>query len=164
MPKTVVTGSDATPAPDAGDRSAIPAVMRDRIDVGTKGGTKGAIFDSEILIDEFCSEYPTRLDGQEWKLPFVHLVTSPTLTVVRGRAKPGTHVPLHHHSVNQITFVLAGELHYGNRVVKAGGGAFVPLSRRYSWTAGPDGAEILEIFDGVPQPSIKDDSSPSFDE
>jgi hypothetical protein len=138
--------------------------MRDKIDVGTKGGTKGAIFDSDTLIDEFCSEYPTRLDGQDWKLPFVHLVTSPTLTVVRGRAKAGTHVPLHHHSVNQITFVLAGELHYGNRVVKAGGGAFVPLSRRYSWTAGPEGAEILEIFDGLPQPSIKDDGSPSFDE
>ena len=41
----------------------------------------------------------------------------------------------------------------GSRVTRPGGGVYVP-ARKYTWTAGPDGAEFLEIFAGSPTGTI----------
>src|SRR3954454_10735699 len=133
-------------------------------DVGTENGTKPCFYDSEAL------EYLTPLDlsqglpeaeRQEFLSQYGEggsvgpILYSPTLTVIRYRAKPGEHIPPHRHGVNQITFMLHGELRYGNKVTKPGMGYFSP-DKKYSWTAGPEGAEFLEIFDGVPSLPIYD--------
>lgn len=117
-------------------------------DSGTDGGTKTKFFDAEAMLSEFFAQNPERDQG------LTSLVTSPTLTVVRGRFRPGFKAASHHHGVRQLTFVLKGELRLGSRVVTAGMGFFTP-SKKYSFVAGPEGAEVLEIFDGVPARGVK---------
>ena len=77
------------------------------------------------------------------------IVTSPHLTVMKYFAPAGSKVPPHHHGVHQMTYVLKGELHYGTEVAKPGMGLFTP-GKRYSWKAGPEGVEFLDIFGGIP--------------
>jgi hypothetical protein len=79
------------------------------------------------------------------------IVYSPTMTVVRSKVGPGARVHPHRHGTHQLTYVLAGELRYGRRVTRAGQGVFSP-NQRYSWVAGPEGAEWIEIHDGQPKP------------
>ena len=55
------------------------------------------------------------------------------------------HLPRHSHSVDCLYYVLAGELHMGRRVVKAGDGFFVPAHAPYGYVAGPEGVEVLEF-------------------
>lgn len=121
--------------------------LRDQTDAGTASGTKTCFFDATAKLAEFFSEHPERDQGG------TYLLTSPTLTVTRSRIRPGFKVSPHHHGVHQMTFVLAGRLTYGSRVVEAGMGVYTPGSK-YSWVAGPEGAELLEIFDGIPQKAI----------
>lgn len=58
---------------------------------------------------------------------------------------PGYALPRHSHSADCLYYVLAGEAHFGNRVVQTGSGFFVPADAPYAYTAGPDGVEILEF-------------------
>ena len=83
------------------------------------------------------------------------ILQSPTLSMVRVRVGPGAKVKPHRHGTNQITYVLSGSLHYGNRVTRAGGGHFTP-NQKYTWTAGPEGAEWIEIHAGEPLPYTLD--------
>jgi hypothetical protein len=78
------------------------------------------------------------------------ILQSPTLSVFHELAEPGERVKPHRHGTNQITYVLRGSLHYGNRVTSAGMGYFSP-DRLYAWTAGDEGAEWIEIHAGQPQ-------------
>ena len=77
------------------------------------------------------------------------ILQSPGLSVFHEEARPGERVKPHRHGTHQITYVLRGSLHYGNRVTGAGMGYFSP-DRPYSWTAGDDGAEWIEIHAGEP--------------
>jgi hypothetical protein len=78
------------------------------------------------------------------------ILQSPTLSVYHEQANPGEKVKPHRHGTHQITYVLRGSLHYGNRVTTAGMGYYSP-DRPYAWTAGDDGAEWIEIHAGEPQ-------------
>jgi hypothetical protein len=78
------------------------------------------------------------------------ILQSPTLSVYHEQANTGEKVKPHRHGTHQITYVLRGSLHYGNRVTTAGMGYYSP-DRTYSWTAGDDGAEWIEIHAGEPQ-------------
>ena len=78
------------------------------------------------------------------------ILQTPTLSVFHEEAQPGEAVTPHRHGTNQITFVIRGSLHYGNRVTSAGMGYFSP-DKPYAWTAGDDGAEWIEIHAGEPQ-------------
>jgi hypothetical protein len=78
------------------------------------------------------------------------ILQSPTLSVYHEEAKPGEQVKPHRHGTHQITYVLRGSLHYGNRVTEAGMGYYSP-DRLYAWTAGDEGAEWIEIHAGQPQ-------------
>jgi hypothetical protein len=42
-------------------------------------------------------------------------------------------------------YVVAGEVHLGNRVVRSGEGFFAPADVPYGYTAGPEGVELLEF-------------------
>jgi hypothetical protein len=78
------------------------------------------------------------------------ILVSPRLSVFHEVAKPGEKVKPHRHGTHQITYVIKGSLKYGNRTTAAGGGYFSP-NKRYSWTAGEEGAEWIEIHAGEPQ-------------
>jgi hypothetical protein len=76
------------------------------------------------------------------------LVMTPQLSVFHESAKPGEHVKPHRHGTYQVNYVLSGELWFGNQRVTAGMGYFSP-DMLYSWRAGDDGAEWIEIHSGV---------------
>ena len=77
------------------------------------------------------------------------IVLSPTLSVFHETAKPGERVKPHRHGTLQIDYVLAGELVFGNHHVTAGMGYVIP-DTLYSWRAGDEGAEWIEIHAGTP--------------
>jgi hypothetical protein len=58
---------------------------------------------------------------------------------------PSYALPRHRHDVDCLYYVLAGEAHLGNQVLKAGDGFFVPAGAPYSYRAGPDGVQVLEF-------------------
>ncbi len=77
------------------------------------------------------------------------IVQSPTLSVFHELAKPGERVKPHRHGTHQLTYVIRGELIYGNQRTTAGMGYFSP-DTLYSWRAGDEGAEWIEIHAGEP--------------
>jgi len=60
-------------------------------------------------------------------------------------------LPRHSHTGDCLYYVVAGQVHLGNRRVSTGEGFFVPSDAPYSYVAGPDGAEVLE-FRGTGRP------------
>jgi len=75
------------------------------------------------------------------------LVSTPKLCVYHESAKPGEHVKPHRHGTYQVNYVLRGELRFGSQRVTPGMGYFTP-DMLYSWTAGDEGAEWIEIHAG----------------
>jgi hypothetical protein len=75
------------------------------------------------------------------------LVQTPKLCVYHESAEPGERVKPHRHGTYQVNYVLRGELIFGSQRVTAGMGYFSP-DMLYSWRAGEDGAEWLEIHSG----------------
>lgn len=75
------------------------------------------------------------------------ILQSPRLSVYHETAKPGEQVKPHRHGTHQLDYVLRGELIFGNRRITAGMGFFNP-DRLYSWRAGDEGAEWIEIHAG----------------
>ena len=118
--------------------------------------TKQAFFDVEELPGHTLAEMLG--DGPEAQEMFElfgrDLVTrtillSPTLSVFHETAKPGEQVKPHRHGTLQIDYVLRGELVFGSRRVTAGMGCVIP-DTLYSWRAGDEGAEWIEIHAGTP--------------
>ena len=58
---------------------------------------------------------------------------------------PGFKLPRHSHSADCLYYVISGEAHMGNRVLRAGDGFFVRADQPYAYEAGPDGVEVLEF-------------------
>jgi hypothetical protein len=77
------------------------------------------------------------------------IVQTPSFAVYHETANPGERVKPHRHGTSQLTYMLRGELIYGNRRTTPGTGYFNP-DTLYSWTAGDEGAEWLEIHFGSP--------------
>ena len=75
------------------------------------------------------------------------LVQTPQLCVYHESAKPGERVKPHRHGTYQVNFMLRGELIFGNQHVTPGMGYFSP-DWLYSWRAGEQGAEWIEIHAG----------------
>lgn len=76
------------------------------------------------------------------------LVQTDKLAVYHETAKPGEQVKPHRHGVHQVNYVLRGELWFGNQRVGPGMGYFTP-DMLYSWKAGEEGAEWIEIHSGT---------------
>ena len=76
------------------------------------------------------------------------LVQTPKLCVYHESAQPGERVKPHRHGTYQVNYVLRGELIFGNQRVGPGMGYFSP-DMLYSWRAGDEGAEWIEIHSGV---------------
>ena len=94
--------------------------------------------DAAPIIDAFGRDLVTK-----------SILQSPHLSVYHESAKPGERVKPHRHGTHQLTYVLRGELIYGNQRTSAGMGAYSP-DTIYSWRAGDDGAEWIEIHAGEP--------------
>jgi hypothetical protein len=75
------------------------------------------------------------------------IVQSPALSVFHEQAKPGERVKPHRHGTMQVDYVLRGELIFGSQRVTAGMGVVIP-DTLYSWQAGDEGAEWIEIHGG----------------
>jgi hypothetical protein len=58
---------------------------------------------------------------------------------------PNFTIPRHAHPIDQLVFVLEGELRQGNRHLGPGSGYFTPAGSPYSVTSGPDGVTYVEI-------------------
>ena len=56
-------------------------------------------------------------------------------------------LPPHTHNTDCLYYVIAGEVHFGNQVLTAGDGLFIPADAPYTYSVGPRGAEILEFRD-----------------
>jgi hypothetical protein len=76
------------------------------------------------------------------------LVQTDKLCVYHETAKPGERVKPHRHGTHQVNYVLRGELFFGNQRVGPGMGYFTP-DALYSWRAGDEGAEWIEIHSGI---------------
>ena len=58
---------------------------------------------------------------------------------------PGTVFPRHSHDVDYIEFILEGEVHHGNKIVRRGAGVYRKAGTPYTFTAGPEGAVIADF-------------------
>jgi hypothetical protein len=93
---------------------------------------------AEQIIDAFGRDLVTK-----------SIVQSPQLSGYHESAKPGERVKPHRHGTHQLTYVLRGELVYGTERTGAGMGYYSP-DTLYSWRAGDEGAEWIEIHAGEP--------------
>jgi quercetin dioxygenase-like cupin family protein len=67
------------------------------------------------------------------------------MSLIRLWYAPHYALPRHSHNVDCLYYVVAGEAHLGAQVVAAGDGFFVPADAPYSYSAGPEGVEVLEF-------------------
>jgi hypothetical protein len=100
----------------------------------------------ELLADWPNADELFDLLGRDLVTKFI--VQTPELSVNHESAQPGEQVKPHRHGTYQVNYVLRGELIFGNRHVTPGQGFFTP-DMLYSWRAGPEGAEWLEIHSGL---------------
>lgn len=131
-------------------------------DVGTEAGTKACYFDVAALAgygDDKLSSLVPEADREQWSNEYKGLgrtypiVLSPEMTVLKYIANPNVGIGPHHHGVNQLIYVLKGELHMGTNVLTAGMGYYHP-AKKYSWKSGPEGVEFLEVYSGYPASPI----------
>jgi hypothetical protein len=77
------------------------------------------------------------------------IVQTSKLSVFHETAQPGDRVKPHRHGTYQVNYILRGELIFGSQHVRAGMAFFTP-DMLYSWRAGDEGAEWIEIHAGQP--------------
>jgi hypothetical protein len=126
--------------------------------VGEHGSEGSRFFDMEAPADPAVTVVDSTPDGgtrPDFVVPYFDdrvqqhdLVTNAGDDGIRlaiFRIAPGTVFPRHTHDVDYIEFVLDGEVHYGNKVVRRGGGVFRKAGTPYTFTAGPEGAVIADF-------------------
>ena len=73
------------------------------------------------------------------------------LSLIHAWLKPGFIISRHSHNTDCLYYVVSGEAILGNQVLRAGDGFFVPASHPYAYSAGPEGAEVLDLPSPLPQ-------------
>jgi len=58
---------------------------------------------------------------------------------------PGAEAVIHKHDDDEIIYVARGEMHFGNRILKAGSSVYIPGNTFYGFTAGPEGLRIVNV-------------------
>ena len=93
--------------------------------------------------DELASEAP--YDGIDRRV-----LTTSKATVQEYRFEPGASFPVHHHSQEQITLVIDGDISFSadgeSRAMSAGEWSVVPGDVPHGVTAGPAGARFIAIL------------------
>ncbi|MFC0203032.1 cupin domain-containing protein [Novosphingobium soli] len=67
------------------------------------------------------------------------------MSLARLWVKSGFPLPLHTHDCDCLYYVVAGSIRMGTQELVAGDGFFVGAEVPYAYTAGPQGAEVLEF-------------------
>lgn len=67
------------------------------------------------------------------------------MSLVRTWFAPNFVLPRHSHSADCLYYVVAGEVRLGSRTLSVGDGFHVGADAPYGYTAGPEGAEVLEF-------------------
>jgi quercetin dioxygenase-like cupin family protein len=73
------------------------------------------------------------------------LVSIPGFSLVHLWFKKDYPLPLHSHDVDCFYYVIAGSLQLGTENLAAGDSFFIPAEAPYTYRAGADGVEVLEI-------------------
>jgi quercetin dioxygenase-like cupin family protein len=68
----------------------------------------------------------------------------------RTRYEPHHFEPPHSHAEDEVIYLLAGSLAFGDKPLGRGDALFVPKDTRYSLRAGEEGAEFVRVGMGVP--------------
>ncbi|MBD3759626.1 cupin domain-containing protein [Rhizorhabdus sp.] len=82
------------------------------------------------------------------------LCSIPGFSIAVGWFKSNLPAPLHQHDADCLYHVVGGSMRMGGRDLEKGDGVFVPANTPYTFTAGPEGVEVLE-FRHVAQCSAK---------
>ncbi|MEE4450276.1 hypothetical protein [Novosphingobium resinovorum] len=67
------------------------------------------------------------------------------MSLARLWVKSGFPLPLHTHDCDCLYYIVAGSIRLGQEMLAAGDGFFVGAEVPYAYTAGPEGAEVLEF-------------------
>ncbi|GAB7553303.1 hypothetical protein NRB_28090 [Novosphingobium sp. 11B] len=67
------------------------------------------------------------------------------MSLARLWVKSGFPLPLHSHDCDCLYYIVAGSIRMGTETLAAGDGFFVGAEVPYAYTAGPEGAEVLEF-------------------
>jgi len=73
------------------------------------------------------------------------LYGAPGISLTKVWFKSGFPLPLHSHSGDCLYYILAGSIKMGTEVLGTGDGFFVGNDVPYTYTAGPEGVEVLEF-------------------
>lgn len=79
--------------------------------------------------------------GEQVDVPY----RRPGMSLARLWLKSGFPLPLHTHDCDCLYYIVAGSILLGNETLVAGDGFFVGSEVPYAYTAGPEGAEVLEF-------------------
>lgn len=79
--------------------------------------------------------------GEQVDVPY----RRPGMSLTRLWFKSGYPLPLHTHDCDCLYYIVAGSIELGKETLAAGDGFFVGSDVPYGYTAGPQGAEVLEF-------------------
>ncbi|WP_342430673.1 hypothetical protein [Neobacillus sp. FSL H8-0543] len=127
----------------------------------------------ELTLDDFMPDLVMSESTQEGSLLCVEsgfytgatttvLINRPGFSLVYAWFKSGQTLPVHSHDADCLYYVVAGEAILGNRTLRAGDGFFVPANTFYSYTAGPEGIEIIEFRQANKTNMVYRDSKPEY--
>jgi quercetin dioxygenase-like cupin family protein len=85
---------------------------------------------------------PTELAG---RLSFHEAGTDGAMQLMEMRLAPHTLIAPHMHDDDEIFYVVEGALHWGDKVLAAGGSLFIPAGTAYSFRAGDAPARLLNF-------------------
>lgn len=104
------------------------------------------IRDSEAEWEEVSADWKAKQKAGDPGLRFKRLIAgwAGGLNMQRTEYRPGHHEAPHRHPEDEIIHVLAGEIHFGRDVLRAGDSIFVPRDTTYSLHT-PSGAQFLRV-------------------
>lgn len=96
---------------------------------------------AELTPDDLHSHFSTEELGSQI---FVHeMGDEQTLQLSEVRYPPHVSIELHAHDVDEIFYLVQGELQIGTRTMAPGASVFIAGNTLYSLKSGPDGAHFL---------------------
>jgi len=84
-------------------------------------------------------------DSAKYRVFVHHEGDDETPQLMSVQFDPGDYIEPHAHRVDEIMVVLDGEARFGRRVFARGSSVFIPAGTLYAFTAGPEGATILNF-------------------
>jgi quercetin dioxygenase-like cupin family protein len=76
---------------------------------------------------------------------FYHPGGENELQMFELRLGPNDEIPAHAHDVDEIVYVVSGQLRFGSRILNPGSSVYIPGESLYSLRAGPEGLRFLNF-------------------